>query len=64
MKQAFDKTPFDEGEVEWTPQMIYEYLDETCLQTGERKKSSSDHALQSFERTQTEYDSCRTDRMW
>ena len=25
---TFDKTPFDEGEVEWTPQMIYEYLDE------------------------------------
>ena len=38
----FDKTPFDEGEVEWTPQMIYEYLDENVYRQENAKKAAKD----------------------
>ena len=37
---TFDKTPFDEGEVEWTPQMIYEYLDENVYRQENAKKAA------------------------
>lgn len=37
----FDKTPFDEGEVEWTPQMIYEYLDEHVYRQENAKKAAA-----------------------
>lgn len=38
---AFEKTPFDEGEVEWTPQMIYEYLDEHVYRQEKAKKAAA-----------------------
>lgn len=38
---TFDKTPFDEGEVEWTPQMIYEYLDENVYRQENAKKAAA-----------------------
>lgn len=38
---TFDKTPFDEGEVEWTPQMIYEYLDEHVYRQEKAKKAAA-----------------------
>ena len=38
---TFDKTPFDEGEVEWTPQMIYEYLDEHVYRQENAKKAAA-----------------------
>ena len=38
---TFDKTPFDEGEVDWTPQMIYEYLDEHVYRQENAKKAAA-----------------------
>ena len=40
-EKAFDKTPFDEGEVEWTPQMIYEYLNEHVYRQENAKKAAA-----------------------
>ena len=37
-EKAFDKTPFDEGEVDWTPQLIYEYLNEHVYRQENAKK--------------------------
>ena len=40
-EKAFDKTPFDEGEVDWTPQLIYEYLNEHVYRQENAKKAAA-----------------------
>ena len=40
-EKAFDKTPFDEGEVDWTPQLIYEYLNEHVYRQDNAKKAAA-----------------------